>query len=76
MKQNYDNLGYRGTVKDYSSFKIGDSVTIPRNHSLLRRSLSALFENEKSAMYAHAEKINCGLHTTDRGANGIEITFK
>ena len=76
MKQNFDNLDYRGTIKDYSSFKVGDTVTIARNNSILRRSLSSLFENEKRAMYAHAAKLGCSLHTEDLGARGIEITFK
>jgi len=75
MKQNFDNLSYKGTVRDYSHFRIGDSVIIPHDNSLLRRSLSNLFENEKRAMHGHAERIGARLTTTKDRKGTLEIKF-
>lgn len=74
MKQNFDNLLFFGTVRDYRHFKVGDSVIIPRSESLLRKSLSRLYDMEKQAMEDHANRINSKLSTLESKYQ-VEIKF-
>lgn len=62
MNYNYDNLPYKGMLKDYSEVNPGDAVEISTRSILLKPVMKKNLEQEKTAMKERCKQIGCELH--------------